>query len=72
MDLFRALRIRHKDIAHVFDEFFRCPDAVKRDIRGSGLGLSFVKALVTRYGGSVHVDSRVGEGSTFTVAFPCV
>ena len=64
--------ISDKDLDRLFDEFYRCADAAKKGIAGSGLGLAFVKALVTRYGGSVHVDSRVGEGSTFTVSFPCV
>jgi signal transduction histidine kinase len=64
--------IRHEDIAHLFDEFFRCADAATKGTAGSGLGLSFVRALVTRYSGKIQVDSQLGKGSTFTVSFPCV
>jgi signal transduction histidine kinase len=64
--------IADKDSLRLFDEFFRGPQAVRKGIEGAGLGLAFVKALVTRYGGSVHVESHVGRGSTFTVSFPCV
>ncbi|MHC4711908.1 MAG: GAF domain-containing sensor histidine kinase [Planctomycetota bacterium] len=62
--------ISSEDLDHLFDEFFRCADATKREIPGSGLGLAFVRTLVARYGGSIHVDSQVGKGSTFTVSFP--
>jgi len=64
--------IADEDLSHLFDEFFRCPDATRRGIPGSGLGLTFVKALVSRYGGSIHVDSQSGKGTIFTVSFPCV
>jgi signal transduction histidine kinase len=68
----RGPGIRHEDIAHLFDEFFRCADAATKGTAGSGLGLSFVRALATRYGGTIQVDSQLGQGSTFTVSFPCV
>jgi len=61
-----------QDLHRLFDEFFRCASAAKKGIPGSGLGLTFVRTLVSRYGGSVHVDSQLGQGSTFTVSFPCV
>jgi signal transduction histidine kinase len=64
--------IPDKDSLRLFDEFFRGAQAVRKGIAGTGLGLAFVKALVTRYGGSVHVESHVGRGSTFTVSFPCI
>lgn len=63
--------ISSEDLDHLFDEFFRCADAAKREIPGSGLGLAFVRTLVARYGGSIHVDSQVGKGSSFTVSFAC-
>jgi len=37
---------------------------------GSGLGLSIVRTMVERNGGSIRVDSIVGQGTTFTVSFP--
>ncbi|MGO8705017.1 MAG: two-CW domain-containing protein [Candidatus Brocadiia bacterium] len=64
--------IADKDSVRVFDEFFRGAQAVRKGVPGSGLGLAFVKALVTRYGGSVHMESRAGQGCTFTVSFPCI
>ena len=67
----RGPGIPPEDVHRLFDEFFRCAAAAKKGIPGSGLGLTFVRTLVSRYGGSVTVDSQLGEGSTFTVTFPC-
>ena len=64
--------IASEDLPRLFDEFFRCADVAKKEIPGSGLGLTFVKTLVSRYGGSVRAESRPGKGTSFTVSFPCV
>ena len=47
-----------------------CPDARSRTYEGSGIGLALVQELVMLHGGSVQVESRFGEGSTFVVAVP--
>lgn len=52
----------------VFSKFYRIPDT--SDVKGSGLGLSFVKELVTLLNGEISLESRVGQGSKFTVTIP--
>ncbi len=56
--------------AHVFERFYRADPARSRDIEGTGLGLAVVSNIVRVHGGSVNVDSRIGEGTTFTVDLP--
>jgi signal transduction histidine kinase len=55
---------------HLFEEFYRAPNARAVNAVGTGLGLTIVKELVERYGGRIEVESEVGKGTTFTVIFP--
>ncbi len=55
---------------HVFEEFYRAPNAKRFQAHGTGLGLAVVKRSVEKWGGAVSVESRPGEGTTFTIEFP--
>ena len=57
-------------ISHIFERFYRVDKARSRATGGSGLGLAIVRAIAMRNRGDIHVDSTVGEGTTFTVSFP--
>jgi signal transduction histidine kinase len=65
-----GIGISTEDQACLFTEFFRSsnPEAVAQP--GTGLGLTIVKRIVERHGGSIHVDSCEGAGSTFVVTLP--
>ncbi|HEV8320077.1 MAG TPA: HAMP domain-containing sensor histidine kinase [Myxococcota bacterium] len=55
----------------VFDRFFRVPaEPGRKAVRGSGIGLSLVKAIATHHGARVAARSTVGEGSEFSLVFP--
>ncbi len=54
----------------VFDQFYRVSTGNVHNVRGFGLGLSYVKAIVQKHGGDVTVDSELGKGSTFKVYIP--
>jgi len=58
------------EVGHVFDEFFRATNAKASEKDGTGLGLSIVKQIVERHGGKISVQSREGQGTTFTVVLP--
>ncbi len=58
------------EVDKVFDEFFRASNAKKSEKDGTGLGLSIVKQIVERHGGKISVQSREGQGTTFTVILP--
>jgi signal transduction histidine kinase len=55
----------------VFEEFRQQDGSAQRRYGGLGLGLALVKNAVEMLGGDIYVESRVGEGSAFTVLIPC-
>jgi signal transduction histidine kinase len=66
----KGVGISEHDLKHIFDRFYRADGEISKRIKGAGLGLSLVKHIVTAHGGTVECQSRVGEGSMFTVRLP--
>jgi PAS domain S-box-containing protein len=65
-----GLGMAKESVPRVFDEFFREKRSETRDVEGNGLGLSIVKRLVQRRGGTIDVASELGAGTTFRVRLP--
>ncbi len=54
----------------VFEKFYQADTRLSREVEGSGLGLSIVRAVAQGHGGRVELETEVGSGSTFTVWLP--
>ena len=57
-------------LPHIFDRFYRVDKSRSREAGGTGLGLSIVHQLVMLHGGEIHVESEVGQGTSFIVELP--
>jgi two-component system sensor histidine kinase/response regulator len=65
-----GIGIAPKDQAKIFEEFYRTPQAKEMEARGTGLGLPLVKRIVEGHGGTIEVESALGQGSRFSFRLP--
>jgi signal transduction histidine kinase len=65
-----GIGIAPESMDRIFEEFFRGKNAKEMGQEGTGLGLSLVKHIVDRYHGEIGVESKLQQGSTFTVTLP--
>lgn len=57
-------------IERIFEPFTRAENSVTNKVQGTGLGMAITKKIVDMMGGSISVESKLGEGSCFTVSIP--
>jgi signal transduction histidine kinase len=65
-----GIGVATEDIPRIFEEFYRTEEAKAMQETGTGLGLPIVQQVVEKYGGTVEVESVVGQGSTFRFTLP--
>lgn len=64
----RGIPVEYRE--RIFEKFFRVPTGDVHDVKGHGLGLSYVAGVVRLHGGSIGVEGREGDGSSFEVKLP--
>ena len=67
-----GIGIPEESQAHLFEEFYRAPNAKAQVKEGTGLGLAITKDLVMHFGGRIGIESKQGEGTTIAVMLPVV
>ena len=67
-----GIGISEADRVHIFERFYRAENDAVRAVPGSGLGLTLARAHIVAHGGTIHVESALGQGSTFVISLPLV
>ncbi|GAA3446250.1 GAF domain-containing sensor histidine kinase [Planomonospora venezuelensis] len=59
-----------EDLEHVFEDFYRAPEAENQAVSGTGVGLAIVSKIIQLHGGSIHMDSTPHEGTCVRITLP--